>query len=126
MSFASFLAFVCFFRSLLAEVAAAVLPTGSIYSVSVVAAQILDEGFWREKSGLCATGGRDRQGNWAEAGRHTRYPGRCKLGPNLVHRCPCESVRLRRTAEECEADALVRLDRFGHARNVYIGPVEMP
>jgi hypothetical protein len=110
----------------LAEVAAAVLPTGSIASASAVSAQILDEDFWREKSGLCATGRRDRQGNWADAGRHTRYPGRCKLGPNLVHGCPCESVWLRRTAGECEADAPVRSDRFGHAQDVYIGLVKMP
>jgi hypothetical protein len=39
----------------------------------------IGQGFWRDKSGLCANGGRERQINWADAGGHARCPGRCKL-----------------------------------------------
>jgi hypothetical protein len=43
----------------------------------------IGQGFWREKTGLCATGGRERQVNWVDAGGRSRCPGRCKPGPNL-------------------------------------------
>jgi hypothetical protein len=59
-----------------------VLAAESI-AASAAVAQILWEGFLREKSGLCVTGGSDRQGNWAAARESARCPDRRKLGPNL-------------------------------------------
>jgi hypothetical protein len=77
---------------------------------------------------MCATGGRERQGNWANAGGCTRCPGRCKLGPNLGQGYigPRESVWLRRTANEYTANAPVWSDQFGHAQTICTGPLEMP
>jgi hypothetical protein len=72
-------------------------------------------------------GGRDRQGNWADAGR-ARCPDRCELDLNLGQGYvgPRESIHLRRTAGECAADAPIQSDRFIRAQAICVGLLEMP
>jgi hypothetical protein len=76
----SFLALGCYFRMLPVVGVAAVVAAGSI--ASAAAAQKLREGFCREKSGLCAIGGREHQGNWAR-GRMCALSGPMQIGSNL-------------------------------------------
>jgi hypothetical protein len=57
-----------------------------------------------------------------------RYPGRCKLAPNVGQGWvkPVVSVRMHRTAGARAADARVRSDRFGCVRTICVGPRRSP